>query len=453
MPVPPPFTFPDCFAIYDTSSQDPNFGTTTENTIPRILTDRPNAKLFMSAFVVNNCPWTVHFQIQVDASKKASFAQGIGKRELGLSAAESAQAFTDTMPDGYDFPSCWNSGGSERPANCARAMKIEFNMNTYTCGSLGMQTTWKHLTGSGGTGTSGGPLTLSTAMNYGRDCTGSPTERAPGSLGGGGTGSCPAIPQASAVKPAVLTVQCGTTQNVLKWQNPKTLNAAVNSVLRIATSPTGVKTTASVFGEGGCWNTFGISTYTDRSLLPGYSYTYAIKTHPNIKSNEVTCKGGVQVTTSPTPQASGSPTGSVPPTFSPTPTVTSTGTPTPGFSPTPTITATPVFTPTPTFTPSDSDIDGDGIPNANECPGYVPGTSTSTCPDTDGDGVPDILDPITSGSGVGGVQTGPGDATLLALLISALVSLAYVSYAHSPVGKRREAEAISRDQGPMDFRS
>jgi hypothetical protein len=406
----------------------------------------------MSAFVVNNCPWTVHFQIQVDASKKASFTQGVGKRELGLSATESAKAFTDTMPDGYDFPSCWNSGGSERPANCARAMKIEFNMNTYTCGSLGMQTTWKHETGGGGTTQSNGAIVLSTAMNYGRDCTGSPTERAPGSLGGT-TGGCPAIPPASAVKPAVLTVQCGTAQNVLKWQNPKTLNAAVNSVLRTATSPTGAKATTTIFGEGGCWNSFGISTFTDTVLQAGYSYTYAIKTHPNIKSNEVTCKGGVQVTLSPTPQTSGTPTGSVTPTATPIFSATPTSTPIPsstGQNPTPTPIVT--ITATPVFTPSDSDIDGDGIPNTDECPGYVPGTSTSSCPDSDGDGIPDILDPAVLGS-AGGVQTGPGEATLLAMIISALVSLVYVSYAHSPIGKRREAEAISKDQGPLDFRS
>jgi hypothetical protein len=51
------------------------------------------------------------------------------------------------------------------------------------------------------------------------------------------------------------------------------------------------------------------------------------------------------------------------------------------------------------------------------------------------------------------VQTGPGDVTLLALIISSLVSLLYISYTHSARGRRREAEDISRDQGPMDFRS
>jgi hypothetical protein len=94
-----------------------------------------------------------------------------------------------------------------------------------------------------------------------------------------------------------------------------------------------------------------------------------------------------------------------------------------------------------------------------------------TCPDTDGDGTPDYLDTDSDNDGipdrtdcnrlvagpctgvVGQVQTGPGEATVLALIISALVSLLYVSYTHSSLGLRREVEDISKDQGPMDFRS
>jgi len=58
-----------------------------------------------------------------------------------------------------------------------------------------------------------------------------------------------------------------------------------------------------------------------------------------------------------------------------------------------------------------------------------------------------------AGGGAGGVQTGPGDAVLVALLVSGIVTLLYVSYTHSPVFRRSEAEQVSRDQGPMDFRS
>jgi len=58
-----------------------------------------------------------------------------------------------------------------------------------------------------------------------------------------------------------------------------------------------------------------------------------------------------------------------------------------------------------------------------------------------------------AGGGAGGVQTGPGDAVLVALLVSGIVTLLYVSYTHSPVFRRSEVEQVSRDQGPMDFRS
>jgi hypothetical protein len=53
----------------------------------------------------------------------------------------------------------------------------------------------------------------------------------------------------------------------------------------------------------------------------------------------------------------------------------------------------------------------------------------------------------------GTVPTGPGDAVFVALLASAIMTLFYVSYTRSSVFRRHEVEHISRDQGPMDFRS
>ncbi|MCC6405432.1 MAG: hypothetical protein IT405_03540 [Candidatus Yanofskybacteria bacterium] len=54
---------------------------------------------------------------------------------------------------------------------------------------------------------------------------------------------------------------------------------------------------------------------------------------------------------------------------------------------------------------------------------------------------------------VGTVQTGPGDAVLAALLVSAIITLLYVSYTHSASFKRREVETITSGRDPMDFRS
>ncbi len=60
--------------------------------------------------------------------------------------------------------------------------------------------------------------------------------------------------------------------------------------------------------------------------------------------------------------------------------------------------------------------------------------------------------PIAAGQ-PGTVNTGPGETTLVALLLSAIMSLLYVSYTHSPAFRRREANKVSADQGPLDFRS
>jgi hypothetical protein len=494
--VPPPITFDGCFSVYDLSSDDPNWGTMTSEYVPIVLRDNPSARIFMKAFVVNNCPWEVHYVIQVDASKKATFLQGAGQRELQLSSAESAIAFKDNMPPGYDIPSCWNKGGLERSPNCAREISIEYNLNTYTCGSLGITTAiWHRVKGGAvggqnakaGTSTHSGTLQFATAMNYGKDCTGAVTERAPGSVstktpGGGGT--CPALPAQSLVKPAVLTVQCGTTQNVLNWQDPKTLNAAVNSVSRTAVAPTGPPVTAFIYSEAGCWNTFSTQTYTDKTVQAGITYEYSIKTHPNVRSNVVACRNGVQVvaTSSPTPITSPVSTVLTGPGATPTPVVIS-PTPVP-IVPTP---PGPIITPPlsgaqlqcgplaqtvglnqqafvqafggtgsysfTTSTDGQLDLvaaDRAGVRYSTSGPRVVTvtdGQSSVQCTIT-------VSQTISGGAGSpGGVQTGPGEATLLALVVSSLVSLLYVSYAHSPLYRRREAEKVSEDRTPLDFRS
>lgn len=53
----------------------------------------------------------------------------------------------------------------------------------------------------------------------------------------------------------------------------------------------------------------------------------------------------------------------------------------------------------------------------------------------------------------GAVQTGPADAVLAALLVSAIMTLLYVSYTHTSAYKRKEIEAITQTRDPMDFRS
>lgn len=58
-----------------------------------------------------------------------------------------------------------------------------------------------------------------------------------------------------------------------------------------------------------------------------------------------------------------------------------------------------------------------------------------------------------STTGVTQVQTGPGEALLAAFLVSAIMTLLYVSYTHSSSYKRREVDAITRERDPLDFRS
>lgn len=480
---PPPTAIPDCFIINDTfGTRDPNFTTFHDNSVPVVLADNPAAKIVRyKAFVVNNCPWKVHLVFQADASNKANTAVGAGKRDF----APTPDPFKIDMPNGFDIPSCWNNGGA-RPQNCARYVSIEYNLTAFTCGSVGATARWVHFTTAGGgtAGGIGGQWLFTTGLNYGRDCTGSASERSPGGSSSGGTPgtgtTCTTAPKA-----ATLTVQCGTTQNVLTWT--KETNACANSVLRgVDGGNASFITDAAITATS--------TTYTDRNIQAGHSYAYRVKNHPSVNSNTVICRDGVIIGTSPAPTAGATPS-TVP--SSPTPTTTlivSTPGSTPGATPpgaTPTTTLI-VGTPAPTViagvpTPispggattgcgadgSGGDLDCDGVPNQTECTNYTGPQDMPTCPDTDGDGVRDILDidsdndgipdgqdpnrlvPNIGGvaGGVGGVQTGPGEATLLAFIVSAVVSLAYVSYTYSPSGRRKEIKEVAKDQGPMDFRS
>jgi len=463
--TPPPAAFPDCLIIEDRSSSDPNWGEMTGATVPQVLRDKPNAKLFYKAFVINNCPWTTHLVFLVAGSKKASFDVGVvgPNRNIALPESEFTKAFTENTAPGRDFPSCWNTSGTDRPANCAKEISIEYNLNTYTCGSLGVQLAWWHLASSGGhvNDTRG----LVSALNYGRDCSGSVAERAPGSLSTAGTGttsSCPSVPSGSRLSPAVMGGTCGTTQNVVTWQNPTTPTQTRNTLFRNGYDASGnLLSSNAIFTEVGCWNGSGTGTgtFTDTNIPPlpsGSVYWYVIKTSgsPNVWSqNALKCGAG--------PVASPSPSSGVPP---------STNIP----SPTAVVIITPSPTPAagstcPDGSSASADLDCDGVANTTECPGYVPGRSIARCPDTNADGIADVVEPSVQnygqpvmataspagapGTGVGGVKTGPGDAVLLALVISAGISLAYVSYTRSPIGRRREIDAISKNGDPMDFRS
>jgi uncharacterized repeat protein (TIGR01451 family) len=56
-------------------------------------------------------------------------------------------------------------------------------------------------------------------------------------------------------------------------------------------------------------------------------------------------------------------------------------------------------------------------------------------------------------TGAGTPQTGPGEAVLAALLVSAVVTLLYVSYTHGPAYRRREVEGLGKERDPLDFRT
>jgi uncharacterized repeat protein (TIGR01451 family) len=85
-------------------------------------------------------------------------------------------------------------------------------------------------------------------------------------------------------------------------------------------------------------------------------------------------------------------------------------------------------------------------------------TSTALVGQVYGGGVAgsDILDvDVTRATaGIGSqVKTGPGEALLTAFLISAIMTLLYVSYTHTSTYRRREVDVISKQRDPLDFRS
>ncbi len=56
-------------------------------------------------------------------------------------------------------------------------------------------------------------------------------------------------------------------------------------------------------------------------------------------------------------------------------------------------------------------------------------------------------------SGIYGVETGPGDAITIALIVAAGLTILYTGYTRSASFRRREAVMISKDQGPLNFRN
>ena len=450
---PAPINFPDCFFVQSYGG------------FPDGLFDHPitpamaTQKGLLKYFVVNNCPWEIHMVFLTGASRRADQTAGViipNPRECSLSDEEAAKLWTEDSTPGRDIPSCWNSA-TPHAESCGKFISLEFNLNAFTCGSVGIQLDWwhridavnvdHHMSDSYWDKEGRGPVQthrgygMIGVFNWGKDCTGSPAERVPGAscgtVTGGGGGTVPA--------PAQLSVVCSDNANVLTWATPLPEGSDASAINKTTTPPGGTPSSIQI----GIDLTKNPSSYTDTDVHPGYKYTYTFKNNVSVASNPVYC-----------PPQTG--------------------------SPGPTTTATASSGPAPVCGPNDlpdGDLDGDGIPNNVECPGYVCGSDLSLCPDYDHDGVPDILDTdsdndgvpdatdcnrlgantpglgtctagaSSSGQPVATVSTGPGDVTVLALIISSLVALLYASYTHSPLGRKREVEEISRDQGPMDFRS
>jgi hypothetical protein len=195
------------------------------------------------------------------------------------------------------------------------------------------------------------------------------------------------------------------------------------------------------------WNVGGGALVEDNGSSIGVKFGVSGTKTVRVTSGGATASCTVTVVIpepTPTPSASLSATPSPGGTYYPP--ASSTPTPTGGY-------VTPLVSNGVTITPAPgADTDGDGIADRTECP------DANRCPDSNGDGVADWQDPAIGNRvgrvlSVSEVATGPGEATLLALIISALVSLLYVTYTHSPLALRREVEDISKDQGPLDFRS
>lgn len=294
-------TFPDCFRWdLSNSTGEHNWAdmNATDNPLNAVTRALPQTVLKADGNVFNNCPWTVHMITMAEGSLKAYDGHNKDAADQDVS-----RAFT-VAPESRDFPSCWNTADDPKPV-CPSTFKDEFNLTTYKCGFLWAQGAWRHYISGGGGGAGSGNIDHGgwySLFTYARDCTaediaaGNAPGTTPGVTPSGGV--CP-VPTGTAL-PATLSASCGATQNILTWQNPRTLNAAVNSIVRSVDGGNG----QFIFGEGGCWNTFGISTFTDRNVQAGHRYTYRVKTSTTVVSNEVSCPPG---SPTPTPSPTSSP--------------------------------------------------------------------------------------------------------------------------------------------------
>jgi uncharacterized repeat protein (TIGR01451 family) len=57
-----------------------------------------------------------------------------------------------------------------------------------------------------------------------------------------------------------------------------------------------------------------------------------------------------------------------------------------------------------------------------------------------------------SGPDYAAIPTGPSDTLIIALIAAAAAALLYAGYTRSDIFRRREAEQLGEDQGPLDFR-
>lgn len=125
---------------------------------------------------------------------------------------------------------------------------------------------------------------------------------------------------------------------------------------------------------------------------------------------------------------------------------------------TPTPTATPTTTPTPAAGVCSTQYDPvcgvNGVTYMNRCSAeiiyrktvaYVGACTTASLTPTPSPRIPSV----------GQISTGPGDVTVVALILSSLTTLLYVGYTRSNAFRKNEIEKIAEDerQTPPDFRS
>lgn len=313
---------------------------------------------------------------------------------------------------------------------------------------------------------------------------------------------CPSAattPTPAVQTPSVLTATCGATQNKLDWTLPAGHDS--NSLQR-------------KLGATGSWTTIGTGftltapvSFTDSSIQSGQTYIYRHKAWASTPSNEVTCLGPT-----PTPTATVSPSPSPSPSPIPGPSFVlalSGRNATTASAPSAIVQAqggqqvevimlirntqatlnnVMVRATLPaglTYVAGSTSVAG--TPTAVESitagglslgalgpqqettvvfrarvvgSSFVVGTtqveiavSTGADNATQQNGILPVIVTRAVAGVPGTVKTGPGDAVLAALLMSAIMTLLYVSYTHSSAYKRKEIEAITRDRDPMDFRS